>query len=33
MTANAAGIASGVAMALAGIGGWARKVEAWLSRN
>jgi len=33
MTANAAGIASGVAMALAGMGGWARKVEAWLSRN
>ena len=33
MTANGAGVGLGVALALLGTGGWARRVEAWVRRN
>lgn len=33
MAANTAGIAAGIAIAVLGSGGWARKVEAWLIRS
>lgn len=33
MAANALGVAAGVSLALWQTGGWARRVEAWLTRN
>jgi VanZ family protein len=33
MAANAAGVAVGVALALVATGGWARRVESWLSSS